>query len=87
MDPQNLNLTATAFTTVILGILAWVLPLHAYLHIYAVLIRFAVVVRAVITRYKIYFSTIRKQAISDLFFGNLGNSKDLLCRLHRIIPV
>ena len=39
MDAQNLNLTVTAFTTVVISILAWVLPFYVYLKIYATLIK------------------------------------------------
>ena len=41
MDAQNLKLTVTAFTTVVLSILAWVLPFYVYLKIYATVIKHA----------------------------------------------
>jgi hypothetical protein len=71
MDPQNLNLTATAFTTVILGILAWVLPLHAYLHIYAVLIRFAVQLPVI----KFTFLQYASKPLATYFLGILETRK------------
>ena len=41
MDAQNLKLTVIAFTTVVLSILAWVLPFYVYLKIYATMIKHA----------------------------------------------